>query len=65
MCRVLNVSPSGYYDWLGRKPSARDHAPGHDSRERSTAFSRRSNSTLATKLTEPEKKDLVAFMRAL
>lgn len=23
MCRVLGVSPSGYYDWLGRGPSAR------------------------------------------
>jgi putative transposase len=23
MCRVLGVSPSGYYDWLGREPSAR------------------------------------------
>ena len=23
MCRVLAVSPSGYYDWVGRKPSAR------------------------------------------
>jgi putative transposase len=23
MCEVLGVSPSGYYDWLGRKPSQR------------------------------------------
>ena len=23
MCRVLGISPSGYYAWLGRKPSAR------------------------------------------
>jgi hypothetical protein len=23
-CRVLNVSRSGYYEWLGRGPSARD-----------------------------------------
>ena len=23
MCRVLGLSPSGYYDWLGRPPSAR------------------------------------------
>jgi len=23
LCRVLDVSASGYYDWLGRKPSAR------------------------------------------
>jgi putative transposase len=23
MCEVLGVSPSGYYDWLGRKPSRR------------------------------------------
>jgi putative transposase len=23
-CRILNVSRSGYYDWLGRPPSARD-----------------------------------------
>jgi putative transposase len=23
MCRVLQVSPSGYYDWLRRLPSAR------------------------------------------
>lgn len=26
MCRLLNVSPSGFYDWLGRGPSARDTA---------------------------------------
>ena len=26
MCRVLEVSRSGYYDWRGRKPSARDRA---------------------------------------
>ena len=25
-CRVLGVSRSGYYDWLGRPPSARDEA---------------------------------------
>lgn len=24
MCRVLDVSPSGFYDWLGRAPSARE-----------------------------------------
>ena len=23
MCRVLGLSPSGYYAWLGREPSAR------------------------------------------
>ena len=23
MCRVLSVSPSGYYDWVDRPPSAR------------------------------------------
>ena len=23
MCRVLDISPSGYYAWLGREPSAR------------------------------------------
>ena len=23
MCRVLGLSPSGYYDWLRRAPSAR------------------------------------------
>lgn len=23
MCRCLKVSPSGYYDWVGRPPSAR------------------------------------------
>jgi putative transposase len=23
MCRVLQVSASGYYDWLGRAPSKR------------------------------------------
>ena len=23
MCRCLKVSPSGFYDWSGRKPSAR------------------------------------------
>ena len=26
MCRLLNVSSSGFYDWLGRGPSARDMA---------------------------------------
>lgn len=26
MCRCLNVSPSGYYDWQGRSPSARTQA---------------------------------------
>ncbi len=26
MCRVLDVSRSGYYDWRKRKPSARDRA---------------------------------------
>lgn len=26
MCRCLNVSPSGYYDWQGRLPSARSQA---------------------------------------
>lgn len=26
MCRVLEVSRSGYYDWRKRKPSARDRA---------------------------------------
>jgi putative transposase len=26
LCRVLQVSRSGYYDWLGRKPSARTQA---------------------------------------
>jgi putative transposase len=26
MCRNLAVSPSGYYDWRGREPSARDRA---------------------------------------
>jgi len=26
MCRCLNVSPSGYYAWETRKPSARDLA---------------------------------------
>lgn len=26
MCRVLGVSPSGYYAWLGREPSARSKA---------------------------------------
>ena len=26
MCRVLRVSTSGYYDWLGRAPSARTRA---------------------------------------
>jgi len=26
MCRLLNVSSSGFYDWLGRGPSARDIA---------------------------------------
>ena len=25
-CRILGVSRSGYYDWLGRPPSARDEA---------------------------------------
>jgi transposase InsO family protein len=25
-CRVLGVSRSGYYDWLGRPPSAREEA---------------------------------------
>jgi putative transposase len=25
-CRVLQVSTSGFYDWLGREPSARQHA---------------------------------------
>lgn len=25
-CRVLGVSRSGYYDWLGRPPSARQEA---------------------------------------
>lgn len=26
MCQVLGVSPSGYYAWVGRKPSARSLA---------------------------------------
>ena len=26
MCRVLGVSSSGYHDWLGRRPSARQTA---------------------------------------
>ena len=26
MCRLLSVSVSGYYDWLGRKPSSREEA---------------------------------------
>jgi putative transposase len=26
MCRCLNVSPSGYYAWVERQPSARDIA---------------------------------------
>lgn len=26
MCRCLNVSPSGYYAWVGRKPSSRELA---------------------------------------
>lgn len=26
LCRVLHVSASGYYDWLGRAPSARAQA---------------------------------------
>ncbi len=26
MCHLLGVSSSGYYDWLGRKPSARKQA---------------------------------------
>lgn len=26
VCRVLGVSRSGYYDWLGRPPSAREEA---------------------------------------
>jgi putative transposase len=25
MCRILDVSTSGYYDWLGRKPSCVEH----------------------------------------
>jgi transposase InsO family protein len=29
MCRVLKVSPSGYYDWDGRAPSVREQARQH------------------------------------
>jgi putative transposase len=28
MCRVLGLSPSGYYDWLHRPPSARERRDG-------------------------------------
>ena len=44
-CRALRISPSGYYDWLGRKPSRRAQAnvePGSGSRRFTARATRRS-----------------------
>jgi putative transposase len=71
MCRVLGVSPSGYYEWLGREPSARakqdaeilERIEHHHIASRGTYGSPRIHSDLADEGIHVGRKRVARLMR--
>jgi putative transposase len=72
MCRVLGVSPSGYYDWLNRAPSARavadaaltERIKAHHSASRGTYGAPRIHADLVEDKIHVGRKRVARLMRA-
>ncbi len=70
MCRVMAISPSGYYDWRGRPPSPRQQRQSARDEQVAEAFAkakarngaRRLRDDLATADSRPDRKTISASL---